>query len=46
MEHEQHSSINDILHHYKEGIGSLQIKFLKSLRHIMRSRKLVFKRVL
>lgn len=22
MEHEQHSSINDILHHYKEGIGS------------------------
>ncbi|MFB6588665.1 carboxymuconolactone decarboxylase family protein [Bacillus thuringiensis] len=23
MEHEQHSSINDILHHYKEGIGSL-----------------------
>ncbi|MDA2116569.1 carboxymuconolactone decarboxylase family protein [Bacillus sp. GMs2/2] len=22
MEHGQHSSINDILHHYKEGIGS------------------------
>ncbi|EMI9089555.1 carboxymuconolactone decarboxylase [Bacillus sp. AW] len=22
MEHEQHSSVNDVLHHYKEGIGS------------------------
>ena len=22
MAHEQHSSVNDVLHHYKEGIGS------------------------
>lgn len=24
MEHEQHSSINDILHHYKEGKGIIK----------------------
>ncbi|EPC8417703.1 carboxymuconolactone decarboxylase family protein [Bacillus wiedmannii] len=26
MEHEQHNSVNDVLHHYKEGIGSFTNK--------------------